>query len=233
MAPIKSALKKLKKVNVVLCPPALFLLALSGNGNKQSNITLGAQDAFWESSGPYTGQISATMLRQAGIKYVILGHSEMRALGETDEMINRKLRASLGEGLWVILCVGERTRDQHGFYLKTLKQQVEDALRGVNKRQLAGLIVAYEPLWAVGAKRADTPADFLEQAIFIRKVVSGLAGSAAAKNLLVFYGGSVSPKNVADFLTLGQADGLLVGRESLRADHFIEILKLANMVIGK
>lgn len=224
--PVKRALSKLNKIEVVICPPALFLSGLV-NGAPTPRLFFGAQDAFWESSGAYTGQISATMLRKAGARYVILGHSEKRAAGETDELISRKLKASLKEGLRVILCVGERTRDSHGFYLKTLKQELEEGLRSVIKRQMSGLIIAYEPLWAVGARQADTPADFMEQAIFIRKVLSGLAGQEIARSVPVLYGGSVNVKNAAAFLGAGQADGLLVGRESLRADHFIEILKIA------
>ena len=230
LAPIKAALKKLNKVEAIICPPFLFLGELASATQKTKGLSVGGQDAFWEATGAYTGEVSATMLRKAGTKYLILGHSERRARGDSDQEINFKLTAALKEGLKVILCVGEKERDQHGFYLKTLRQQLDEGLRGVTRRVWPQLMVAYEPLWAIGAQAAiaDNPASFHEQALFIRKVVSDLAGNGTAHNLPVLYGGSVSIKNAGSFLELGAADGLLIGRESLRADHFIEILKLAE-----
>ncbi|MEA1929798.1 MAG: triose-phosphate isomerase [Patescibacteria group bacterium] len=230
LAPLKRTIKNLTKVEAIICPPAIFLPDSFTLISKTQRLSLGAQDAFWEPTGPYTGQVSAAMLRKAGAKYVILGHSERRALGENNGQTNLKIKAALKEGLRVIFCVGEKERDQHGFYLKTLKQQLEDGLKGIPRKWLADLVVAYEPVWSVGAKarRVDTPADFVEQAIFIKKVASGFIGNEAARKLPVLYGGSVSPKNASGFLSVGEADGLLVGRASLCADKFSDILRQAN-----
>lgn len=228
--PVKRGLQKFNKIDVVVCPPTLFLNELAAGAEGVKHLAVGGQDAFWEESGAYTGQISAAMLRKAGAKYVLLGHSERRALGDSDGQINLKIKAALKEGLKVILCVGEQTRDDHGFYLKTLKQQVEEGLKNVQRKFINQLIVAYEPVWAIGikAKASDTPAGFQEQSIYIKKIVSSLFGNGVAHSLPVLYGGSVSPKNAAEFLGPGQADGLLVGRASLEASDFVEILKIAN-----
>lgn len=223
--PIKKAAGKLKNVEVVICPPAVYLSSLSG-------LALGGQDAFWELSGAYTGQLGPTMLRNAGATYIIIGHSETRALGDTDNIVNAKVRLALKHGLKVILCVGEKERDEKGKYLEVLRGQLESALAGMPRTMAKQLVVAYEPIWAIGAaaKGVDTPAGFLEQSIFIRKVLAGVIGKAAALETQILYGGSANADNAGGFLGEGGASGLLVGRASLTPESFIKMLKIANEI---
>lgn len=228
VAKIKRTLARQKKVSAVICPPAIFLPLLAATPAK--NLAYGGQDAFWQKEGAWTGQIGPSMIRKSGADYLILGHSEKRTTGDSDPMINQKLRLALGEGLKVILCVGERERDAQGEYLGVIRGQLLTALDKVPKKLAPQIVIAYEPVWAIGelAKGSDTPQGFLEQALFIRKVLSQWADHGAAIKIPVLYGGSVDIKNARSFLAEGQADGLLVGRASLRADHFGEILKQAN-----
>ncbi len=226
----KMAASKLKKVSVIVCPPAVFLPLLKAGGN----VALGAQDAALEPRGTYTGSVSAPMVKYAGGEYVILGHSERRyppaGGGETDEMVNKKLRLALKTGLCVILCLGETVRDEHGDYLKALRTMLEHSLEKLGRQDVPQLIIAYEPVWAIGinAKTADTPESFLEHSLFIKKILANRFGQALAFTVPILYGGSVSPDNAASFLMQGEADGLLIGHESLRADHLAEIMRLAE-----
>lgn len=228
--PIKRAVGKFSKTDIVICPPAVYLSDLTKIAG--SKIALGGQDCFWELSGAYTGQLGPTMIRNAGATYVIIGHSEARALGDIDKIVNAKVRLALKHGLKVILCVGEKERDEQGKYLNVLREQIESALAGVPKAQGKNLILAYEPIWAIGAqaKGADTPAAFLEQSIFLRKVLAGIIGKTAALEIPILYGGSANADNCAGFLSEGKASGLLVGRASLTPESFIKILKVANYV---
>ncbi|MEK7585106.1 MAG: triose-phosphate isomerase [Patescibacteria group bacterium] len=232
----KLVANKLKKVSVIVCPPAVFLPLLKAGGN----VALGGQDASLEPRGAYTGSISAPMIKYAGGEYVILGHSERRSpsvgIGETDEIVNKKLRLALKTGLRVILCLGETVRDEHGHYLKALRAMLEHSLEKLGRQDVPQLIIAYEPVWAITAKagqvgiktQADTPESFLEHSLFIKKILANRFGQALAFTVPILYGGSVSPDNAAGFLTAGEADGLLVGHESLRADHLAEIMRLAE-----
>lgn len=242
LTPVRRAMGKLKQVEAVICPPAVWLGELSGgrtSGSRGSTlkypkveprIRFGAQDAFWETGGAYTGMIGPTMVRNSGASHLIIGHSERRQLGDTDEVVNAKVRLALKHDLKVILCVGEKERDERGDYLKILETQLKAALAGVPRRRLGQLLVAYEPVWAIGerAKQSDTPPAFLEQAIFLRKVLADAAGKEFALALPVLYGGSATAENARGFLSEGRADGLLVGRASLDAEQFIKILRLAD-----
>ena len=240
---VKLAAGKLRQTQVVICPSAVFLTLLKSG----KNLALGGQDIFELGpsgaparpngrSGGFTGSISAAQIKYAGAEYVILGHSERRrslataGQGETDELINKKVRLALETGLKVILCVGETTRDERGDYLKVLRAMIEHGLERVVRAEIKSLVVAYEPVWAIGGltQVADTPEGFLEHSLFIKKVLAARFGQAAAMAVPILYGGSVSPENVRDFLTRGEASGLLVGHESLRADHFNQILRLAD-----
>lgn len=227
---IKSVASKLQHTNVVICAPVIFLENLAKTAKVSGKIAVGAQDTFWALEGAWTGQIGPGMVRKCGGQYLLLGHSERRALGDSDEIVNKKLKLAVFEGLKVILCVGESERDQHGEYLKIIREQIMKALNKVPKKFASQIIIAYEPIWAIGAqaKASDTPPSFLETAIFIRKVLSHWCGHAAALAVPVLYGGSVDQKNAPDFLDLGQADGLLVGRASLRSDEFNQIIRIAD-----
>jgi triosephosphate isomerase len=237
------------QVRVVLCPPFVWLPIVAnriahsanryGSGALRLAIgakpILGAQDVFWEMKGPYTGEISPAMLKSVGCEYVIVGHSERRTLGETDEMINRKIKAALKAGLKVILAVGESARagtdDTRGREVgPALKDQLVKALSGVARTKIGDLIVAYEPLWAVGTGIAATPEDALKAALFIRKCVGKITGSAArAQELAVLYGGSVTSKNAASFLGEEVLQGVLVGGASLSVREFLKIVEISSM----
>ncbi len=222
----KRAARGLTTATVVVCPPVLFLTDLASRLESKT-IALGAQDASWETDpGPWTGAVSPGMIGYAGARYVILGHSERRAMGESNDDVRRKLKASLAAGLRVVLCVGERERDPQGFYLEVLKQQLTIALKGAPKTVLRQLFLAYEPVWAISNfnRGADTPDDFLHQAIFLRKILSGLFNREFAQQVPILYGGSADAKNAMGFLTEGQADGLLVGRASLTPETFFPAL---------
>ncbi|MFA6397435.1 MAG: triose-phosphate isomerase [Candidatus Paceibacterota bacterium] len=223
---IKKIASGINKAKVVICPPFIFLENLAKN-SKSENFSIGAQDLYWEESGSFTGEISPRMLYYLGIKYSIVGHSEKRAFGETNEMTNLKIKACLKNKIIPILCVGERERDENHEYLTFIKKEIEEGLKGFSKNMFSKLIIAYEPIWAIGknAKRQAIPEEFLEMSIFIRRVLSDMFGVKNISSLRIVYGGSVNHKNAKDFLENGGADGLLVGRDSLDSKKFGEILK--------
>ena len=172
------------------------------------------------------------MLYNLGVRYVILGHSERRALGETDSEINKKIKSSLAAGLVPILCVGENTRDVSHSYFNLVKSQLEECLAGISKNSISKIIIAYEPVWAISStpnRRDATPDDSREMVIFIRKILSDKFGSEVSSTRII-YGGSVSDKDAFGFLKDGGVDGLLPGRASLDAKKFIEIIKIAEKI---
>lgn len=230
-AKIRSKISALRNVNVVISPPTIYLSALAP-GRTKAVLGLGAQEVFWQASGAYTGQTSPLALKDLRVGFVIIGHSEQRALGESDELINQKLKAVLDYGLRPILCVGEKERDDSGHYLAQIKRQLEDGLDKVPKKTPENLVIAYEPVWAIGkeATGVETPEGFLQHALFIRKTLSSMFGQKEATRIPILYGGSVILKNAESFLKAGQADGLLVGRESLDPVNFSTIVKLANLI---
>ncbi len=228
---IISGSASLSGIKAVICAPAPFLQRLSLMSKQR--VAIGAEDcSFVEGIGPYTGEVSARMLKSIGASYVILGHSERRAIGESDELINKKIKSAMSASLKVILCVGEKTRDESGEYLNLIKYQLTAGLDKVKKDSLKNLIIAYEPIWAIGkgASRPATPADVLEVSIFIKKILAEIFGYEYGIRVLVIYGGSVDANNSGEFLVAGKADGLLVGRESLNARNFIKILRIADNV---
>lgn len=215
--------------NVVLCVPFIFLSIIS---KVLKRARLGAQDTFWGDVGAFTGAVSPSMLYNVGVKYVILGHSERRALGETNTLVNKKIKESLSSGLIPILCVGESVRDESHSYFNLVKIQLEECLDGVKKTSISKIIIAYEPIWAISstANRKDaTPADSQEMSIFIRKILSDKF-DAEASGVRIIYGGSANEKDALDFLKNGAVDGLLVGRASLDAKKFTEIISIAENI---
>lgn len=225
---VAKAVSYVKKTEIVACPPFLYLEKLSKIRTKK--IKLGAQNVFYEEKGAYTGEISPAMLENAGVKYVILGHSERRALGETNALINKKIKASLSAGLVPILCVGEDTRDESHAYFNIVKTQLEECLDGIKKVLIAKVIIAYEPVWAISStpnRKDATPADSLEMVIFIRKILSDKFGPDAGR-IRIIYGGSVNEKDAADFLKNGEVDGLLAGKASLDAKKFTTIINICE-----
>jgi triosephosphate isomerase (TIM) len=219
--------RPIRKTEVVVCPPFLYLEKLKKHSRK---VVLGAQDAFWENppggGGPFTGEISPAMLYGLGVRYVILGHSERRTLGEDNRMVNKKVKASLSAGLSPIVCVGEWQRDDGHAYFNLVKAELEECLSGVSKSLIGKIVIAYEPVWAISttAGRHDaTPADSREMSVFIRKVLSDLSSTNQAREIRVIYGGSVNRRDAAGFIAAGGIDGLLPGRASLSPEEFTEI----------
>ncbi len=223
----KEAVKLAKATDqkgVILCVPFTYLSAVKKSIKKAK---LGAQDAYFEQSGAYTGEVSAEMLANIGAKYVILGHSEKRSKNDSNEIVNKKVRASLVAGLAPILCVGEEVRDENHEYLGVVKKQIEECLASVSKNSISKIIIAYEPVWAIGkdAPRAATAEEFREMSIFIRKVLADKFSIKETKEVKVIYGASVDEKNDAGFLAAG-ADGFLLGRASLDPKKFSKIYDL-------
>lgn len=224
---VKRSAGKAKKADIVICPPFTYLRDAKEILG-QNKVLLGAQNMSSEPAGAYTGEISGAMLKDLGIKFVIIGHSERRRLGESDETVNKKVKAALKLGIVPIVCVGERERDSHGYYIATVKGQVEAAFAGVPSTMLKNCVVAYEPIWAVGNASFDsaTPHDAVEMTIFIKKTLADSHGTKRAHDLRVLYGGSVNAKNAGEFLREKEVAGLLVGRESLDASKFLAIVAL-------
>ncbi len=228
----KSAKKvsdKLKNVTVVACPPFVYIPTLL-KSKKESSVAVGAQDSYFETQGSYTGEVSPLMLKDLGVSYVIIGHSERRIKGETNELISNKVNVALEADLNVILCVGEKERNENGSHLEFLKEQIKNSLNKVHKKNISKLLVAYEPVWAIGAKEAMSPENIYEMTIFVKKVLSDMYGHDQAISTPVLYGGSVNFRNALDIFVKGQVDGLLVGRESVNSDGFAELLKVTDSI---
>lgn len=220
--------KRLSRIALVMCPPALFF----GLFKKPSarNISLGVQDVFWEEDGPHTGENSPQAAKESGAAFAIAGHSERRALGETDAEVAKKIAAAVRAGLTAILCVGEASRDASGAYFEFLKNQLRASLAGLRASDLKSLAVAYEPLWAIGKSYKDAmePRAVHETSLFIRKVLTDMFGSAAAFRVPILYGGSVDFENAPGIVSGGAVAGILVGRQSLDAEGFPKLLKALN-----
>lgn len=228
---LKKNTRSIKHTKVILCTPSLYLVplcALSGT----SRIAIGAQDAHTENEGAHTGETSPGALASLGVTHVILGHSERRAAGETNAIVAAKVRAAIKNKLSVILCVGEKKRDESGAYFGEVSHQLRESLEGFPKIAAKRLIIAYEPIWAIGAKavRAAEPTDFHEMSILIRRHLVEYFGKNIAFTIPILYGGSADERNAEAFLKEGGADGLLVGRASLDPEKFATIIRLADRI---
>ena len=226
---IKKAAAGFKNVDAVIAAPFVYLPELGKLSG--AALALGAQNVSSEKEGAHTGEVSAGMLAPLKTKYVIVGHSERRALGESNAFIAKKVAAVLAAKMTPVLCVGETERDTGMFYLSAVKTQLEECLAGIAKNAVSRVVIAYEPVWAISTTpghRDATPEDALEMRIYIQKVLADLFGHANADKVRVLYGGSVDEKNALGFLIAGRADGLLPGRASLSPKSFSAILKLAN-----
>jgi triosephosphate isomerase (TIM) len=221
-----SELGRLTDREVLVCPPYTALHALSPL-LQETPIGLGAQDVFYEAQGAYTGAISPLMLRDLGCTYVIVGHSERRQIfGEDDALINRKLRATLSHGLRTILCVGE-TKPQRdaGQAESIVVGQLRGGLADVDMAALSNVVIAYEPVWAIGTGDTATPGDAQAMHVTIRRTLAELYNQAAADAIRIQYGGSVKPDNVDELMAQPDIDGALVGGASLKADSFLRIVR--------
>jgi triosephosphate isomerase len=219
---VKKTMLGVKSMETVMCPPFIYLPLLSGM--LSNTVLLGAQNAFPETSGAHTGEVSFAQLPQFKTSYVIVGHSERRAMGETDEIVNKKVLAVTGEGMTAILCVGEKIRDKQGDYFAVVREQIVSDLRNFNRKYLDHLVIAYEPIWAIGASGAMSTRDIHEMFIFIKKVLREIFNTLG-DSVRILYGGSVSPENAGEIIRDGFVQGLLVGRDSVNAKNFAEIIK--------
>lgn len=212
------------KINILVCLPFPYLHM--GKKFKIKNLSLGAQDVSASLEGAHTGEVSIGMLKDLKVSSVIIGHSEKRASGDTNILVNKKVLNALKAKISPVLCVGESTRDASGEYLSFIKNQIHECLGSVTKSQMKDVVIAYEPIWAIGekAERVATPEEFTEIRIFIKKTLSLMYDMKTANGVLVIYGGSVHPDNASSFVSAG-ADGLLVGRDSLSAKNFNTIVK--------
>lgn len=215
---------KLRSVDVVLCPPYVWLADLASKYG--SRVVFGSQDVFWQEQGAYTGEVSPRMLKHVGARAVIIGHSERRRyLGETDEMVNRKVHAAMKRGLRVILCIGETLAERRrGHTPAVLRLQLKKDLAGIAKSHLQGsrVVIAYEPVWAIGTGLPETPKNANAAAAFIRKVLG--------EDIRVLYGGSVNARNIGNYLAMPEISGALVGGASLRPPEFIKMLEIADAI---
>ena len=218
---------RIRTAKIIICPPILYLADLV-NGYRGTTIMFGAQDISAElKEGSFTGEISGTMLKRLGVSYVIVGHSERRARGETDELVARKVRSAFLSGMIPIVCVGETARDEDGRYLQWLERQINDSLEGITRQKAAKLILAYEPIWAIGktALHAVSPENLHEMMLFIKKVLVKRYGRKVGSSIRILYGGSVEPANDNILMSEGGVDGFLVGHASLNSNDFIATLR--------
>ena len=216
-------------VEVVYCVPAIDIVPVV-EAVKGTNVAVGAENMYYEEKGAYTGEIAPEMLVDAGVKYVIIGHSERRTyFGETDVTVNKRVRAALDSGLTVILCVGEYLEQrEQGITAELVAMQTKIALQGVSKDELSRVIIAYEPVWAIGTGKTATAEQANEVCAIIRETVKGLYDEAAANAMTIQYGGSMNAKNAAELLAQPDVDGGLIGGASLKPADFAEIVKAAT-----
>jgi len=219
-------------VEVVICPPFTALSDVS-EIIIESDISLGAQDIYWVDEGAFTGEVSAPMIKEAGCQYVIIGHSERRQFfGETNESVNKKLKAALANNLTPIVCVGEMLAEREsGKTFEVLKNHVEGALNGLLPEDVLKIIVAYEPVWAIGTGKTATPEQAQEVHKYIRDLLHKLFNQEVASEVRIQYGGSVKPENIVELMKQPDVDGALVGGASLKVDLFSDIVKKAAEVL--
>ncbi|HRH31170.1 MAG TPA: triose-phosphate isomerase [Candidatus Paceibacterota bacterium] len=224
-AKLSSAIGKVavkKGITAVVCPPFPFLQTV-GAGIKKGKYILGAQDLSPMMIGAFTGEVSPKALVSLGVKYAIVGHSERRTLGEDNDVVLMKLKAAHAAGIRPILCVGEHDRTDTEHSHADVREQLM-VLEGLSKKDAANTIIAYEPVWAVGGKVAATPEDAREMRIYIQKVISDMLDEKSMKSVAIIYGGSVTNKNVKEFVGVAGMHGVLIGRASLDAKSFVSII---------
>jgi triosephosphate isomerase len=212
-------------VDMLVCPPFVYLDAVAG-GISNSSVALGAQDVYFESAGAFTGETSTAMLADLGCKYVILGHSERRhVIGESDELINKKVKAVLAAGLTPILCVGELLEEREaGNTMQVVESQFSGSFAGLTAEEVKKTVIAYEPVWAIGTGKTASPEQAQEVHADLRKLIENRYNSDVSQSVQILYGGSVKPDNASDLMSRPDIDGALVGGASLKADSFLAIV---------
>ncbi len=225
---IKRQLLDFDKVDIVLCPPFTSLNSVY-EVILDTSIKLGAQDMFWENEGAYTGEVSGPMLKDCGCEFVIIGHSERRKyFGETDETVNKKVKAALECGLNPIVCVGETLDEREAGKMESVVEtQLKGAFEDISEKDMEKVIIAYEPVWAIGTGKTATPQEAEDMHRFIRTWLKEKFSQDVASGIIILYGGSVKPANIADLMAGENIDGALVGGASLKVDSFVEIVKNA------
>ena len=231
---VKAGVGQATDVRVAVCPPSVFLHTID-QALEGSPVGLGGQNMHWKSEGAYTGELSGAMLNDAGCTHVILGHSERRhGMGETDAQVNAKLHAALEAGLIPIVCIGETRQEREaGQTEDVVAGQLGGSLAGITPDQMGGIVLAYEPVWAIGTGLTATPAQAQEVHAFIRGRLSAAFDEATAARVVVQYGGSVKPDNAGELLGASDIDGALVGGASLKAADFLGIIQAAQRSRGR
>ena len=226
---LKTILPRAKWCDVLVCVPSVNIPAAL-RAFKDMRVSVGAENVFYEKSGAYTGEVSADMLKDLGVKYVIIGHSERRQyFGETDITVNKKVHAALEAGLHPIVCVGESLEQRElGVTMDLISLQVKSALAGVSAEKLRKCVIAYEPVWAIGTGRTATPEQAGEVCTFIRATIRHMYGARIARSITIQYGGSMNPSNAAELLAQPDIDGGLIGGAALKPDQFVAIINAAN-----
>lgn len=216
-------------VESVICAPFTTLPALV-EAAKGTTIRIGAQNLHFEDNGAFTGEISGVMLKDIGVDYVIIGHSERRAyFAETDEIVNKKVQAAFKHGITPIVCVGEKLEEREAGQTKDVcKVQTEGAFKGLSAEQAAQVVIAYEPIWAIGTGKSSTAEDANEVCAYIRSLIAGLYGQATADAIRIQYGGSVKPGNIREYMAASDIDGALVGGASLEPASYIQLVEGAR-----
>jgi triosephosphate isomerase len=222
---LRSAVKDVAGVDIVVAP-AFVAVHPVAEALRHANVGVAAQDMYWEHEGAFTGEVSGPMIKAAGAEYVIIGHSERRRLfGETDATVNRKVKAAIETGLTPIVCVGETLEErERNETLTVLERQIRDGLEGIAADRIAELVIAYEPVWAIGTGRNASSAQAQEAHAHIRRRVGEGSGRAAADQCRILYGGSVKPDNIAELIAQPDVDGALVGGASLDMKSFLAIV---------
>ena len=218
----KKAADKARKVTIVVAPPVIFLETLTA-GYRGKRLAFGIQNAHPDTNGSHTGEISLVQAQDAGATWAIIGHAERRAMGETSEDTQKKVLAALALKMTPVLCIGEKTRDSSGEHLQVVKEQLKIGLAEVPAAKLTKIVIAYEPVWAIGATSAMKPHDMHEMAIFIRKTLFDIYGKPGL-SIKILYGGSINEENAPDMMHEGDVEGLLVGRGSSDAKQFALLL---------
>ena len=229
---LRRDLFQIENVDIVVCPP-FTLLAYLADALETSNIALGAQDCFWEEEGAFTGEVSCKMLKDAGCSFVIIGHSERRQyFSEKNETVNKKVKTALKNELTPIMCVGETLAEREGnFTFKVIDDHVQNGLKSISKEEALKIVIAYEPVWAIGTGKTASPAQAQEVHKYIRDLLAKMYDKETAENIRIQYGGSVKPENTVELMQQPDVDGALVGGASLKAESFSEIVKKASEVI--
>jgi len=217
-----------QSVTVAVCPPFVYLQSVA-KALSSSSIAVGAQNMYFESKGAFTGEISVSMLKDVGCLYCLCGHSERRhVIGETDELINKKVAAAITGGLLPILCVGELLEEREASQTnEVVTRQVKGGLAGLNAEKVQAVTIAYEPVWAIGTGLTATPEQAQEVHEFIRKLLGQMYNEEIAEEIRILYGGSVKPDNAAELMSQKDIDGSLVGGASMKADDFLAIIQAA------